>query len=250
MLTTSQRDAFDRQGLVRLPAAVPVEAVTEMRDRFWAFLFSEYGIDRGNVETWTSVRPRRLQALRRSGTFASMASDQVRRALDDLLGTGGWRPPKAWGLPLVTFPPIDPDTTWSVPTSGWHVDSYGPEHDLPGVTVFAFLSAVAARGGGTVVLEASHRLVNHHIAMTGIWRPAEVKAALAAAYPWLHEVWNGRRYPDDEAVLDGVQIAVRELTGEPGDVILMHPRTLHVTAPNTGDTPRMMLVEIIERPSG
>lgn len=35
----------------------------------------------------------------------------------------------------------------------------------------------------------------------------------------------------------------RELTGEPGDVILMHPRTLHVTAPNTGDHPRMMLVE-------
>jgi ectoine hydroxylase-related dioxygenase (phytanoyl-CoA dioxygenase family) len=144
-------------------------------------------------------------------------------------------------------PAIDPETTRHVPTSGWHVDSYGPEHDLPGVTVFVFLTAVAARGGGTVVLEASHRLVNHQIATTGIWRPADVKAALAAAHPWLREVWHGRRCPDDEAVLGGVRTAVRELTGEPGDVIVMHPRTLHVSAPNTGESPRMMLVEIIDR---
>jgi hypothetical protein len=247
MLTPQQRDEFEQRGLVRLPGAVPVEATTAMRDRFWAFLFAEHGIDRGRVETWTPERPRRLQALRRSGAFAAMASEQVRSALDDLLGAGGWRLPAAWGLPLVTFPAIDPRAAWRVPTSGWHVDSYGPEHDLPGVTVFAFLGAVAPRGGGTVVLEASHRLVNHHIATTGNWRPADVKTALAAAHPWLREVWNGRRCPDDEAALDGVRVAVRELTGEPGDVVLMHPRTLHTPAPNTGDSPRMMLVEIIGR---
>jgi hypothetical protein len=40
---------------------------------------------------------------------------------------------------------------------------------------------------------------------------------------------------------------VRELTGQPGDVILMHPRTLHAPAPNALATPRMMLVEIINR---
>jgi ectoine hydroxylase-related dioxygenase (phytanoyl-CoA dioxygenase family) len=115
------------------------------------------------------------------------------------------------------------------------------------VTVFAFLNAVAPRGGGTVVLSGSHRLVNHHIATTGVWRPADVKAALAAAHSWLREVWDGRRRPDDEAVLDGVPAAVRELTGEPGDVVLMHPRTLHTPAPNTAAGPRMMLVEIVQR---
>jgi hypothetical protein len=252
MLTPPQRDEFDRWGLVRLPGAVPVDTVAEMRDRFWAFLLAEHGIDRDRAETWTTERPRRLQALRRSGAFAPMASDGVRAALDDLLGAGGWRPPAAWGLPLVTFPATsgsdtNTDPAWRVPTTGWHVDSYGPEHDLPGVTVFAFLDAVAPRGGGTVVLAGSHLLVNHHIATTGVWRPADVKAALAAAHPWLREVWDGRRHADDEAVLDGVPAAVRELTGEPGDVVLMHPRTLHAPAPNTASGPRMMLVEIIQR---
>jgi ectoine hydroxylase-related dioxygenase (phytanoyl-CoA dioxygenase family) len=176
-----------------------------------------------------------------------MASAQVVGALDELLGTGGWRSPRAWGLPLVTFPATEPGAVWSAPTSGWHVDSYGPEHDLPGVTVFAFLVPVGARGGGTVVLEGSHRLVNRHIATTGTWRPADVRAAFAASYPWLREVWQGRRGPGEEAILDGVRVSVRELTGEPGDVFLMHPRTLHAAAPNTGPGPRMMLVEIVNR---
>ena len=245
MTSPQQRDEFTRRGLLRLPGGIPAVAVAEMRDRFWAFLSAQHGMIPGRAETWTSERPRRLQALRRSGAFAPMASAQVIGALDNLLGTGGWRQPKAWGLPLVTFPATE--ATWRVPTSGWHVDSYGPEHDLPGVTVFAFLVPVAARGGGTAVLEGSHRLVNRHIATTGTWRPADIRAALATTHPWLREVWEGGRGPGDEAVLDGVRVAVRELTGEPGDVVLMHPRTLHTAAPNAGSSPRMMLVEIINR---
>ena len=43
--------------------------------------------------------------------------------------------------------------------------------------------------------------------------------------------------------------ALRELTGDAGDVVLMHPRTLHAAAPNTATRPRMMLVEIVGRVS-
>ena len=106
--------------------------------------------------------------------------------------------------------------TWEVPAAGWHVDSYGPEHDLPGVTVFAFLAPVTPAGGGTVVLAGSHRLVNRHIAATGAWRPADVRSALAGAHPWLRGMWAGERQLGDEADLDGVRVSVRELTGEPG----------------------------------
>jgi ectoine hydroxylase-related dioxygenase (phytanoyl-CoA dioxygenase family) len=60
-------------------------------------------------------------------------------------------------------------------------------------------------------------------------------------------MWAGERQLGDETDLDGVRVSVRELTGEPGDVVLMHPRTLHTPAPNTGRDPRMMLVEIVNR---
>jgi hypothetical protein len=242
MLTPSQHDEFERSGLLRLPGAVPVGAAAAMRHRFWEFLSTERGIDPHRPETWPSGAPRRLQALRRSGAFAAMASDGVRAALDDLLGAGGWREPDRWGLPLVTFPV--PGGRWGVPTTGWHLDSFGPDHDLPGVTVFAFLGSVAGHGGGTAVLTGSHHLVNRHITATGTWRPADVRAALAAAHPWLRDLWAGR---PTAAADDDLGVGLRELTGDPGDVVLMHPRTLHAAAPNTAVEPRMMLVEIVGR---
>jgi len=223
-----------------------------MRDHFWEFLSTKHGIERERPDTWTVERPRSLQALKRSGAFNPMASDRVRGALDELLGTADWQPPKTWGLPLVTFP--TPGAGWTVPSSGWHVDSYGPDHELPGVTVFAFLVPVAPGGGGTVVLPQSHRLFNRHIATTGTWRSADVKAALGTEHPWLRDLWGQEAQPDrvtryleEGAVVDGSQLRVQELTGEPGDVILMHSRTLHAPAPNSLTTPRMMLVEIIYR---
>lgn len=254
MLSWSQRDEFDRLGLVRLPAVIPPTEITVMRDRFWELLTAQHGIERDRPETWTIERPRRLQILRRSGAFNPMATDGVRRALDDLLGVAGWQSPKAWGLPLVTFPV--PGVDWTVPSSGWHVDSHGPDHELPGVTVFAFLMPVAAGGGGTVVLPGSHRLFNGHIRATGTWRPAEVRAALGAEHPWLRDLWGDGTEPDrvarclDEGtVIDGTRMRARELTGSPGDVVLMHSRTLHAAAPNGRAVPRMMLVEIIGRRS-
>jgi Phytanoyl-CoA dioxygenase (PhyH) len=252
MLPHGGREAFARRGLLRLRAAIPAAEVETMRDRFWRFLADRHGIQPDRVDTWTTEHPRNLQPLRRSGSFNAMGTAEVRRALDDLLGEGSWRPPKAWGLPLVTFPV--PGAGWRVPPSGWHVDSHGPDHELPGVTVFAFLSTVASRGGGTAVLPGSHRLFNEHIAATGQWRPADVKAALAAKSPWLRDLWTagtgpGRveRLVGEGAVVDGVPLRVEELTGEPGDVILMHPRTLHAPAPNGSAVPRMMLVEIVDR---
>lgn len=252
MLSPSDRDEFERSGLLRLPGAIPQTDVATMYDRFWAFLSTAHGIERERPDTWTVGSPRHLQALKKSGAFALMATDKVRHALDDLLGAARWHRPKAWGLPLATF--AAPGVSWDVPSAGWHVDSHGPDHELPGVTVFAFLAPVAPRGGGTVVLPGSHRLFNQLIATTGTWRPAEVKAALGAGHPWLRDLWTtgsgpGRvvRYLQEGATIAGARFQVRELTGAAGDVILMHPRTLHAPAPNSRPGPRMMLVEIIGR---
>jgi ectoine hydroxylase-related dioxygenase (phytanoyl-CoA dioxygenase family) len=113
---------------------------------------------------------------------------------------------------------------------------------------------VAPRGGGTVVIPGSHRLFNRRAVTSGVWRPADVKAALARDHRWLRDLWNGgsdtgrvARFLDEGTVIDGDRFRVHELTGAPGDVILMHSRTLHAPAPNGLSVPRFMLVEIVDR---
>jgi len=41
--------------------------------------------------------------------------------------------------------------------------------------------------------------------------------------------------------VDGIPLQVVENTGAAGDVILLHPLTLHVAAPNNSATPRFLL---------
>ena len=41
--------------------------------------------------------------------------------------------------------------------------------------------------------------------------------------------------------IGGVPVRVVELTGEPGDVVFMHPWMVHAPAPNGADVPRIMV---------
>lgn len=50
---------------------------------------------------------------------------------------------------------------------------------------------------------------------------------------------------NDGTIIDGVPLRVVELTGEPGDVILMHSDCFHAVAPNRLTEPRMMLTEMV-----
>jgi hypothetical protein len=253
MLSPSDRAEFDRRGVLRLPGAIPAPEVTAMRERIWADLAAQHGIARDRPGTWSVERPG-FQALTRSGAFTAVATGTVRAALDDLLGVGGWLPPAAWGRPLVTFPA--PGGTWDVPASGWHVDSHGFAHELPGVTVFGYLTPVLSRGGATAVLVGSHHLMRRHLSAAAgdAVRPADIKAALAARHPWLRELWSAgdaddrvRRFLDRHAVIDGVPVRVAELTGAPGDVVLMDSQVLHAATRNCRAAPRMMLLTIIGR---
>jgi hypothetical protein len=75
-------------------------------------------------------------------------------------------------------------------------------------------------------------------------------------HPWFRDLWNGdgdadriHRYLTEGADVDGVHVRVEELTGEPGDAVIMHPRLLHVVGPNSLQTPRMMLLHFLHQQS-
>lgn len=248
MLTADQHDEFRATGLLRLGGAFPHAVAEAMCERLWEFLARRYAIHRGEPSTWTIEQPARFQPVTHSGAFRAVGADPLCAALDTLLGPGQWTRPRWWGRPLVTFPHDGP---WELPARAWHFDympvSAGPRP----VQFFAFLNQVRPRGGGTLVLAGSHRLVAPYLGLGEAFRLDRVRTSLAA-HPWLRGLWKPgdgddriQRYMNDGTSIDGIPLRVVELTGEPGDVILMHSDTFHAAAPNRLTEPRMMLTEMI-----
>jgi ectoine hydroxylase-related dioxygenase (phytanoyl-CoA dioxygenase family) len=149
----------------------------------------------------------------------------------------------------VTFP--QPRVLWRLPVSGWHMDSSGRAGD-PLLVVFACLSPVRSRGGGTLVVTGSHRLTRVGSRYAGL-RSADVRVRLADNHPWFHYLLTRSDEPDrterllsSGSIVEEVEVRIEELTGDTGDTFIMDPRLLHAVAPNSRDTPRLMLLQFIQ----
>ena len=248
---------FLTRGTVRIPAVFSKLEAARMVDSIWKLLEESSGFLRDDPSTWTEKQPTGFQSLTRKNVFNAIASTIVVDALDDLLGNAQWTSTKAWGVPLVTFPEIG--RVWDVPQNQWHLDflARGDTHRLPGIRVLAFIADVEPSGGGTVIVAGSHRLVGN-LVETGQahgGHSTTVRDALATSYPWFRALWSNtsetsnrtRRFVETSESIDGMELRVEELTGTPGDVILMHPWTFHAPAPNCGRTPRMMVSHSVYR---
>jgi hypothetical protein len=248
LLSIEQRAEFDQLGLVCVVDAFPARDAKRMQDQIWAELKRRHRIERDLPDTWTIAEPRHLSALTRSGAFAAIDSATLREAIEDLIGTG-WQWLSYTTIPLVTFPVTN--AQWSIPSAHWHLD-FPASSAVPlyALRLLAFVGPVMPRGGGTLVVAGSHRLVADLVTRNGrnkVWHSADIRAALAS-HAWLGDLTSKHdtsdrvaRFMRQEAVLDGVPVRVIELTGAAGDAFLVHPWVLHAAAPNCNPAPRMMV---------
>ena len=253
-LTPGQRDAFDSRGVLRLPGFYAPDVIAAMADRVWGDLATRFGIRRDQPESWAGKAPGKFQALRKSGAFSGLRSPAIRALADALLGAGAWEDPKHWGGLLVTFPTPAP----VIARPPWHLDISGgdPLSPLPVLRIFTFLEAAPPDGGGTLYVAGSHRLAMEiERAEGGPVRSAEVRERLRAEHPWFARLLTApygdlRELMNVEAQLGGHGVRLEQMTGDPGDLIIMHPAILHGAAHTGLDRPRMMLTEWIARRGG
>ncbi|MFI4973657.1 MAG: phytanoyl-CoA dioxygenase family protein [Caulobacterales bacterium] len=268
-LTPEQRHQFLEDGLVRVPGAVPAEAVEAMADRIWAALARQLGALRDQPQTWTHEGQPQLKQMSHAGVFAAMFSPGVRALLDDFFGERGWRPPpKFEPRPLgVIFP--TPGRPWNVPTRHWHLDRVGSDPTRPAdvadrpwpgcVRLFACLGAVEPGGGGTFYVSGSHRAVNLVVSEMRATQDripsAMIVKRLKRDSPWIADLCSkgeekpGRveRFMHEGAEFRGVPLRVAEMTGQPGDLILWQPNLLHTYSPaNCLSTPLLVLSATID----
>jgi len=253
--TGEQLREFEETGLLRLPAAISDEHTAAMRDRLWLELDRKHQIRRDVPETWRAGLVHGLQQPGKEGAFANMACPALVAALDALFAPEGWQRPARWGTPLVTFP--SPGHRWRVPHQTWHLDvsgELGGQLKQAQVTVFAFLATLASHGGATIAVTGTHRLIHRLSGKTAKVRSRQGRDLLSRADSWLKDLWSKeatesgmKRFMEEGAVVDGVPIKVVEITGNPGDVVIMHPCILHTLSMNCLDTPRLALRQGIFR---
>jgi hypothetical protein len=252
MLSPDELVTFADTGLVRLPGAFRREDAHAMEEMVWRFVTAR-GTVRDDPSTWLPGAVAGLSPkVKRKATFQLGLTDTVTAVLDQLLD-GDWDRPTNCGGVLVTFPDC---VEWTLPHGLWHADTH-LMHDpdpLFGVKLYAFINTVRPGQGGTCVLSGGHHLVRRYReANASDLRSLRDQRRLMTSNEWLLELSKGNL--DDgrtqrlmeSTTVDGYEVRVVELTGEPGDVVLAHPWALHCIAPNAADQPRMMTSKNIWR---
>lgn len=239
---------FRTHGWMRVSCAFDAIAARAMCDAVWAAL-AETGIERDRPASWTVERPAHLQRLKQDPAFRAVGSSAVLDAIDKVLEGRAYDPPKDWGALFIAFPGSGP---WAIPSSGWHIDANyrSPLWPAGGVKTHALLGDVVPRGGGTLAVSGSHRLVHDWLARNPPppdARSGDIRKRLLAQ-PYLGDLHSTgdadariARFMERIELVDDMPLRVVELTGQAGDVILLHPLVLHVAAPNVATTPRFLL---------
>src|SRR5690348_14672182 len=156
-LTSSDIQRFERDGYIVVRQAFSRTDGLAMEQQWWRELEDTHGIRRDDRSAWRQITGD-LKAAKRDRLQARILTERVRGVLDDLLGKDAWSPPRDWGRPLVTFPGPG---AWEVPARLWHWDNPCELHlERPrALFVVSFIGPVAPRGGGTLLLSGSPRLL-------------------------------------------------------------------------------------------
>lgn len=211
-LTDEQAEHFLEHGFVTLQGAFDVSAAQEWLDDAWI----RFGYDRNDPGSWTE---KRIHLSSRSKVDARTFAPAAWRAAMDLVG-GEERveQPWLWGDGFIANLGVGDDRPWQPPSAavgGWHKDGDFFRHflDSPeqGLLTFVLWTDMLHKGGGTFVAADS----------------VPVVARFLAGHP---EGVLPKQF--DYAGLIGQCHDFVEMTGEAGDVVLLHPYTLHATSQN------------------
>lgn len=256
-------------GVVKIRNVFSADDAERMREVVWRDLYLTDGVEQADPSTWHRKTPlRKLARAKRDPIFHAMLGEPLRELADAVLGEG-WRVSPGFGNLLVSFPDAE---HWWLPgiDGGWHSDLGGrpdPADPPTGLRVFALFGHMPPGSGGTLLVGGSERMIKQYVAAspsverrtTGFVHRTDGKpeadAAWEQALPWLaeltlaerpevrdpsHDDDRRRRFMETVTDVDGVPAQVIEACGEPGDVYVCTPWTIHCKPPNASGAPRFL----------
>jgi hypothetical protein len=250
---------FAETGIVRLHDVFSVQDAKRMQDVVWRDLYYTDGVRRDDPSTWRRKTPlRKLARAKRDPIFGAVFGEPLQRLADALLGEG-WAPlAGGFGNLLVSFPDAE---HWHLPGRDgfWHSDLGGRFNlvdPLPSLRIFAIFGEVPPGGGGTLLVAGSDRMITRYVkAHPDVERTLMADVAWNRDIPYLadlilselpadptHDQHHARRrrFMDTITDVDGIPAQVIEACGQPGDVYVCAPWTIHCKPPNASDRPRLL----------
>lgn len=250
ILLPEQFDEFHRRGVLRLAGLLSADRVRRARE-YVQLRLEHLGLWRDSAWCLANIpRPKSPATGLKTSRVIGNKHPDVEALLDEpaLLSTvialldGHTFDRTVYKRPQVLFTLPNSDS-WTVPTT-WHVDVPRlASGRRPGVQLFIFFDTVESRGGGTLVIAGSHRLLNegrfirvkeigHLLRREAFFRDLYSEAPLS--------VEERARLLGQAGAVGDVALEVMELTGVPGDAYFTDLRVLHAGAPNAADYPLMM----------
>jgi hypothetical protein len=210
-------DRFVAEGFAKLEAAVP----REVGDAARALVWQQIGLSPDDPSDW--LQPVVWAAdLTGRGPFGElMGSPRLREALDAVAGPGGWVPRGALGNMPIRFPRVAPAND-----RGWHIDASVARPDGSW--------AVSGRPE-TMLLLVLLSDVGDDDAPTRI-RVGSQRDALGVLGEQVLDPFKAGPLLDAASADRPMAYA----TGQPGDMYLVHPLTVHAADEHRGTRPRFM----------
>ncbi|MBO6503884.1 MAG: phytanoyl-CoA dioxygenase family protein [Kordiimonadaceae bacterium] len=247
MLTKAQEDEFDTWGVLKVRSLLSAQSISRARmsvlNRFETLGLAKNGewqLDHKARFQWPDKGYKAKDIGNKNEDVERLLDDPAVKPLANALLNNAKLDTEFFKRPqiLVSLPN---EGQWFMPHNGWHVDvprlSTG---QCPGVQIFILLSELEPKGGGTLAIAGSHRLLNKD----GFIRSRDVVRRVRSKAPLQRFMSKPRSainwFDAAEKTNKPASLKVVELTGSPGDAYFIDLRTLHSAAPNTSLEPRMM----------
>ena len=211
-LIGEQAEHFLERGFVTVRGAFDAAGAQQWLDDAWI----RFGCDREDAGTWAE---KRIHLSSRSWVDArDFAPAAWRSAVELAGGVERVRLPWKWGNGFIANLGAGSDRPWQPPSAaagGWHKDGDFFRHFLDSpeqaLLTIAVWTDMPPRGGGTFVAADSVPVVGRFLA-------EHPEGVLPGKFPYAALIEQCRDFV--------------ELTGEAGDVVLLHPYTLHAASQN------------------
>ena len=241
MLLATQKREFAERGIIRLPGLLSQTLMAESASRVYSMCRRAKCLrdDIWRAPSSSNAGRRLVKNIQRSNAFGGSMSADLAGCIHELVDGAPIHQRTNRPTMLFTLPENQSGRT----DLDWHIDvRKRTDLRLAGVQLFALVNEIRPGGGGTVAISGSHRL-----ALPEMVGREDIRKDLARS-SYFAKLLDGEPNTREELVgttdsVDGVDVEIVEMTGEPGDVYLMNLWVLHTRWPNQSREPRIMLTQ-------